>query len=369
MEYVQCAGCKINEKGHEIFDERAVMAFETVVFDNDVLADRVLRGIENFLSAYDEKDIEQYMRDLDPYGLADFEKHPFDYYRYENCELCRRTVFFMMLSFALMERAVARFRNKTLTMEQRDRVENVLLGLLDFVPRSSFWAEAYCNFIMAEANRFIENIEEKLDVESEREWARDCIFLFPNVVAKAIERVNGAGVYLQYLKDFMNYCEDESVRSVIREMLDFFNDRYDEMPVDPYETPELEKNPYFMYGVKLERDEFLDSLKKVDQKIQKMILQDFGYGNSTAEEIEKDHFDCVKSNLLHLSSLERIKNSLFKRIYKLYNSSHKKSFSKKFIKITTHITCVNIGKKQKAHLQNLKERLRCFITLNLCRQE
>lgn len=315
MESTICASCRIHESAHRLFTEKQLISFEKIVFGKTLLEEENLRKLESFVNAYDKKDIEKYMRELDAYGLADFEKHPFDWYRYENCELCKRSYFFMMISFNLLCGAINTFKSGKLTEKQAERIEKILLKLLDFIPWNSPWIESYCNFLLTEASRFIDvDDEQNLDLENKREWLKDCILIFPNVVAKAIAKVNGAGIYLQYLDDLMEYYKDERVHIIINSIIDLLKDRYNEMPIDTYECPELEKNPYFMYNLKLKKGEFREGLKKLDSRVQKMILQDFKYNNSTISTIE---------------DIEKIEDGLDKRQYRLYNSLHKKNLYKK----------------------------------------
>ena len=271
---VECLPCKVHEKTHLLFSEEVVKSFDALVFDFELnfLDDDVLKKVEDFVSVYDEKDLTNYFRKLDFTGLADFEKHPCDWYRCENCELCVRTTFFLNVAFALLYAAFDKAVIEKLPEKKRKRIEKILLGLLNFVPRNSPWAEAVCNFLMPEANRFVDDPEREVeDLDAARERLRVWLVLFPSFVEKAIERVNGAGIYLQYLDErFRDLVTDERVLGVIDEIVERLEDRYDEEPIDPYLDPEVEENPFVTYGFKSD-ERLYERLEKLRPEVQKMI--------------------------------------------------------------------------------------------------
>lgn len=236
MKIVSRLPCRIHEKAHEIFSPRVLSGFDTVVFDGGLysLNDDQLCCIEFFLSAYNDKDIEEYHRQLELHGC-------------ENCELCKRSYFFISMIVLLTLGAIEKYRKGELQEEERERVERIVLRLMDFIPSNSIFSEALCNALMFEANRFIEDPEEELNIENERSYLRKFLILFPETTCKAISKASNAIDYIQYLDDLTDYYDDEDVREAIYEILDSLKDLQgkNESPVEEQEQYDISSKRKF----------------------------------------------------------------------------------------------------------------------------
>lgn len=212
MKIVSCLPCQIHKKSHVFFSPKALAGFDIAIFDGKLyyLDEDTLHHIELFLSAYDDEDIEEYHKQLELHGC-------------ENCELCKRSYFFINIIVLLTAGIVEKYRTGELREEERERVERIVLRLMDFIPSSSVFSEALCNALMPEANRFLED-PEGLNVENERSYLRKFLILFPDVICKAISKTSNPDDYIQYLDDLADCYDDEDVRETIYEILDNLND-------------------------------------------------------------------------------------------------------------------------------------------------
>lgn len=236
MKIVSCLPCQIHKKSHIFFSPKALAGFDVAVFDGKLyyFDEDVLRHIENFLSAYDDEDIEEYHKQLELHNC-------------ENCELCKRSYFFTSMIVLLTLGVVEKYRTGELQEEERKRVENIVLRLMDFIPSNSVFSEALCNALMPEANRFLEDPEEELNVENERSYLRKFLILFPDVICKAISKTSNPDDYIQYLDDLADCYDDEDVRETIYEILDNLNDLRgkNESPVEEQEQYDISNKRKF----------------------------------------------------------------------------------------------------------------------------
>lgn len=235
MKIVSCLPCQIHKKSHIFFSPKALAGFDIAIFDGKLyyLDEDTLHHIELFLSAYDDEDIEEYHKQLELHGC-------------ENCELCKRSYFFINIIVLLTAGIVEKYRTGELREEERERVERIVLRLMDFIPSSSVFSEALCNALMPEANRFLED-PEGLNVENERSYLRKFLILFPDVARKAISKVSNADNYIQYLDDLADCYDDEDVRETIYEILDNLNDLRgkNESPVEEREQYDISNKRKF----------------------------------------------------------------------------------------------------------------------------